>query len=93
MKQKRQSSQEKQDKDMNSTAVYGRLHRLLARFFLGLFGVRVHFADREPTSENYLLCCITCLRSIPFCWLPPASDSNPTLWRKRNCSRFRSWPG
>ena len=42
---------------MNSSAVYGRLHRLLARFFLWLFGVRVHFADREPTSENYLLCC------------------------------------
>ena len=57
MKQKQQPSQEKQDKDMNSSAVYGRLHRLLARFCLWLFGVRVHFADREPTSENYLLCC------------------------------------
>lgn len=57
MKQKRQPKQEKQDKSMNSTVVYGRLHRLLARFLLWLFRVRVHFADREPADYNYLLCC------------------------------------
>jgi 1-acyl-sn-glycerol-3-phosphate acyltransferase len=48
---------EKQDEQMNSTRIYGRLHRLLARFFLRLFRVRVHFAEREPADCNYLLCC------------------------------------
>ena len=57
MKKQKISREERQDEHMNGTLVYGRLHRLLARFFLGLFRVRVHFAEREPADTNYLLCC------------------------------------
>ncbi len=57
MKKPQANREEKQDTQMKSTAIYGRLHRLLARFFLRLFRVRVHFADREPADHNYLLCC------------------------------------
>ena len=47
MKKAQANREEKQDEQMNSTRIYGRLHRLLARFFLRLFRVRVHFAERE----------------------------------------------
>jgi len=57
MKKQKTSREERQDEHMNSTRIYGRLHRLLARFFLWLFRVRVHFAEREPADTNYLLCC------------------------------------
>lgn len=57
MKKAQANRVEKQDEQMKSTAIYGRLHRLLARFFLRLFRVRVHFAEREPIDDNYLLCC------------------------------------
>jgi 1-acyl-sn-glycerol-3-phosphate acyltransferase len=54
--QKQQSITEKQDKEIKGSAFYGGMHRLLARFFLWLFRVRVHYVDREPEGENYLLC-------------------------------------
>ena len=57
MKKPQANREEVQDEQMNSTRIYGRLHRLLARFFLRLFRVRVHFAEREPADTNYLLCC------------------------------------
>ena len=57
MKKQKTSREERQDGQMNSSAIYGKLHRLLARFFLWLFRVRVHFAEREPADTNYLLCC------------------------------------
>ena len=57
MKKAQVNREEKQDEQMNSTRIYGRLHRLLARFFLRLFRVRVHFAEREPADTHYLLCC------------------------------------
>ena len=57
MKKPQANHVEKQDGKMNSSAIYGRLHRLLARFVLRLFRVRVHFAEREPADTNYLLCC------------------------------------
>jgi 1-acyl-sn-glycerol-3-phosphate acyltransferase len=57
MKKAQANREEKQDEQMNSTRIYGRLHRLLARFFLRLFRVRVHFAEREPADTHYLLCC------------------------------------
>ena len=57
MKKTQANHVEKQDGKMNSSAIYGRLHRLLARFVLRLFRVRVHFAEREPADTNYLLCC------------------------------------
>ena len=55
MKKTQANHVEKQDGKMNSSAIYGRLHRLLARFVLRLFRVRVHFAEREPADTNYLL--------------------------------------
>lgn len=57
MKKAQVNREEKQDEQMNSTRIYGRLHRLLAHFFLRLFRVRVHFAEREPADTHYLLCC------------------------------------
>ena len=57
MKKAQVNREEKQDEQMNSTRIYGRLHRLLARFFLRLFRVRVHFAEREPADTHSLLCC------------------------------------
>lgn len=45
-----------QDKNMNGSRFYARMHRALARFILWLFRVRVHFAEREPDTEHYLLC-------------------------------------
>lgn len=57
MKKSQANQVEKQDGQMKSSAVYGRLHRLLARFVLRLFRVRVHFIEREPADTPYLLCC------------------------------------
>jgi 1-acyl-sn-glycerol-3-phosphate acyltransferase len=56
-KQSLPAREEEQDKQIKGSAFYGRMHRALARFFLWLFRVRVHFVDREPADDNYLLCC------------------------------------
>ena len=52
----KQTKQEKKDKKMNGSRFYARMHRVLSRFILWLFRVRVHYAEREPEGENYLLC-------------------------------------
>ncbi len=44
------------DKGVKGSRFYSRMHRVLARFVLWLFRVRVHHAEREPGEENYLLC-------------------------------------
>ena len=36
---------------------YSVLYRLLARFFLWLFRVRIYHVERQPANEAYLLCC------------------------------------
>lgn len=58
MKEKSPKKNKKQtkDKSINGSRFYGRMHRALARFVLWLFRVRVHCAEREPDTENYLLC-------------------------------------
>lgn len=39
------------------SSFYSRLHRVLARFLLWLFGVRVRYPEREPSDDvTYLLC-------------------------------------
>lgn len=54
MKQKKRS---KADARRGDSRLYSHLHRLLAGLVLRLFRVRVHYAEREPDSGNYLLCC------------------------------------
>ena len=58
MKQKHPnpSHEEKQNVSIKGSAFYGRMHCVLARFLLWLFRVRVHFVEREPENETYLLC-------------------------------------
>lgn len=55
-KQPNPNREQKQDKEIKGSAFYGGVHRLFARFFLWLFRVRVHFVEREPENETYLLC-------------------------------------
>ena len=55
-KQPNPNREQKQDKEIKGSAFYGGMHSLLARFFLWLFRVRVHFVEREPENETYLLC-------------------------------------
>ncbi|MBO5897420.1 MAG: 1-acyl-sn-glycerol-3-phosphate acyltransferase [Clostridia bacterium] len=47
----------KQRTEQKGSRFYRNMHRLLARFLLWLFRVRVHHAEREPENEAYLLCC------------------------------------
>ncbi len=50
-------SKKKRQTEQKGSRFYCGMHRLLARFVLWLFRVRVHYAEREPESETYLLCC------------------------------------
>lgn len=50
-------SKKKQKNEQKGSRLYCRMHRLLARFVLWLFRVRVYHAEREPENETYLLCC------------------------------------
>lgn len=54
-KRTRQSPKRKQRE--GESAFYRRVHRLVSRLVLWLFRVRVHYAEREPDEEHYLLCC------------------------------------
>lgn len=56
MKQKNKQNGEPRTRKGDS-ATYRVLRRLLGGFFLGMFRVRVHYAERQPESETYLLCC------------------------------------
>ena len=50
-------SKKKHPKEQKGSRFYCGMHRLLARFVLWLFRVRVHYAEREPENDTYLLCC------------------------------------
>ena len=50
-------TEKKQRTEQKGSRFYCGMHRLLARFVLWLFRVRVHNAEREPEGETYLLCC------------------------------------
>ena len=88
MKKAQASHVEKQDEQMNSTAIYGKLHRLLARFFLRLFRVSVHFAEREPADRNYLLCCNHISAIDPILLAAAASRQQPHFMAKKELFRI-----
>lgn len=83
MKKPQATREEQQDEQMNSTRIYGRLHRLLARFFLRLFRVRVHFAEREPKECNYLLCCNHISAVDPILLAAAAHNQQPHFMAKK----------
>ena len=39
------------------SVAYSKIRRAVIRLVLWLFRIRIHYAEREPDGENYLLCC------------------------------------